>query len=154
MTRLAWYEMDDEDRRIGSAQMVVWLACLGPALGLVVAIGSTFFGNRAFVTALAQNPLGVLLGLAWVGIYVVAGYLIGERRAAGGIIGLALFVYSLVQSALYGRLLSLNAAFAVVGIVLILRAGQALRLPFFPAPRSLDGPSDKAGGADEAGPTP
>lgn len=136
MTRLAWYEMDDEDRRVASAQMIVWLSCLGPTVGLVMAIGSTFFGNRAFVTALAQNPLGVLLGLAWVGIYVLAGYLIGERRAAGGIIGLALFVYSLVQGALYGRLLSLPSLFAVLGIVLILRAGRALRLPFFPPPRS------------------
>jgi hypothetical protein len=130
--RLAWYEMDDEDRRIATAQTVVWLACLGPLLGLVAAIVGVFFGNRIFLTAIAEHPFGVLLGVAWVGIYALAGYLIGERRAEGGVIGLILFAYGLVQSALLGRLFSFGAAFSLLGIVLILRAGRALRLPFWP----------------------
>ena len=136
MTRVAWYEMDDEDRRVGNARMVVWLACLGPALGLAAAIVGTLFGNRAFITALVERPLGVLIGIAWIGIYGLAGYLIGERRAAGGVMGLGLFVYGLVQSALHGRLLSLSSAFALLGIVLILRASRALGLPLWPAPRA------------------
>jgi hypothetical protein len=132
MKRLAWYEMDDEDRRVAGAQTIVWLACLGPLLGLVAAVVGLLFGNRALIAALAEHPIGVLLGVAWVGIYALAGYLIGERRAEGGVIGLILFAYALVQNAVYGRLLSLGAAFALLGIVLILRAGRALRLPFWP----------------------
>jgi hypothetical protein len=116
-----------------------------------MAVVGIFFGNRMLITAMAANPLGVLLGFAWVGIYAVAGYLIGERRASGGVIGLALFAYSLVMSALTRRLVSWDAALAVVGIVLILRAGRALRLPFWPGARPPAAPPGESGGPDRGG---
>jgi hypothetical protein len=67
-----------------------------------------------------------------VALYLLAGILIGARRAIGGMIGLALFVWSLVESWRQGRLLTFNAAFAVLGIVVIVRAGGVLGFPFWP----------------------
>jgi hypothetical protein len=153
--RLAWYELDDEDRRVAAAQTVVWLACLGPMLGVVVAVVATLFGNRTFVVAIGEHPLGVLLGFAWVGLYAVAGYLIGQRRAEGAMIGLAVFAYSLIQSVRYGHALSLPAGFALLGIALMVRAWPALEPPFrsgharLPPPGGSDGTerTDKTGPA-------
>jgi hypothetical protein len=129
---VAWSELDDDERKIASAQMIVLLVCVSPLLGLLAALVGLLFGNRAFATAFAANPKGVLLGVAWVGLFLLAGILIGARRAIGGILGLALFVWALVASWQQGRLLTFNAAFAVLGIVVILRAGSVLGFPFWP----------------------
>jgi MFS family permease len=129
---IAWSELDDDERKVASAQMIVLLVCVSPLLGLLAALVGLLFGNRAFATAFAANPKGVLLGIAWVGLFVLAGVLIGARRAIGGILGLALFIWSLEESWRQGRLLTFNAAFAVLGIVVILRAGSVLGFPFWP----------------------
>lgn len=132
MKLIAWSELDDDERRIASAQMIVLLVCVTPLLGLLAAVVGMLFGNRAFATAYAANPKGVWLGIAWVGLYLLAGILIGYRLAIGGILGLALFIWSLVESWRQGRLLTFNAAFAVLGIIVILRAGGVLGFPFWP----------------------
>jgi hypothetical protein len=49
----------------------------------------------------------------------------------GTTLGLALFGYSLALQLWHGRLWSWSVAWSLLGIVLILRAGRALRLPFF-----------------------
>src|SRR5689334_22047277 len=98
MKLIAWSELDEDERRIASAQMIVLLVCVTPLLGLLAALVGMLFGNRAFAMAYAANPKGVWLGIAWVGLYLLAGILIGARRALGGILGLALFVWSLVES--------------------------------------------------------
>jgi hypothetical protein len=95
---IAWSELDDDERRIASAQMLVLLVCVSPLLGLLAALVGMLFGNRAFATAFAANPKGVLLGVAWVGLYLLAGILIGARRMIGGILGLALFAWALFES--------------------------------------------------------
>jgi hypothetical protein len=132
MKLIAWSELDDDERKIASAQMIVLLVAVSPTLGLLAAIVGLLFGNQALATAFAANPKGVLFGVAWVGLYVLAGVLIGMRRAIGGIIGLALFLWSLLESYRQGRLLTFNAAFALLGIVVILRAGGVLGFPFWP----------------------
>ena len=132
MKLVAWSALDDDERKIASAQMIVLLVCVSPLLGLLAALVGLLFGNRAFATAFSANPKGGLLGIAWVGLYLLAGILIGARRAIGGILGLALFIWALVESWRQGRLLSWNAAFAVLGIVVILRAGGVLGFPFWP----------------------
>jgi hypothetical protein len=132
---VAWSALDEDERRIASAQMIVLLVCVSPLLGLLAALVGLAFGNRAFATAYEANPKGVLLGIGWVGLYLLAGILIGARRAIGGILGLALFVWALTESWRQGRLLTFNAAFALLGIVVILRAGGVLGFPFWPKPR-------------------
>jgi hypothetical protein len=145
MKLVAWSELDDDERKVASAQMIVLLVAVSPLLGLLAAIVGMLFGNHALATAFAANPKGVLLGVAWVGLYVLAGVLIGMRRAIGGVIGLALFVWSLLESYRQGRLLTFNAAFAVLGIVVILRAGGVLGFPFWPKKRVTPalGPTDR-----------
>jgi hypothetical protein len=139
---IAWSELDDDERRVASAQMLVLLVCVSPLLGLLAALVGMLFGNRAFATAFATNPKGVLLGVAWVGLYLLAGILIGARRAIGGILGLALFAWALFESWRQGRLLSFNAAFAALGIVVIARAGGVLGFPFWPGKRTA--PTEQA----------
>jgi MFS family permease len=155
---IAWSELDDDERKIASAQMIVLLVCVSPLLGLLAALVGLLFGNRAFTAAFAANPKGVLLGIAWVGLYLLAGILIGARRAIGGILGLALFVWALEESWRQGRLLTFNAAFALLGIVVILRAGGVLGFPFWPkrpaplAPQPPNGPDSRQSkeGADRS----
>ena len=132
MRLVAWSELDDDERKVASAQMIVLFVCVGPLLGLLGALVALAFGNRTFATAFAANPKGVLLGVAWVGLYLLAGILIGARRAIGGILGLALFGWALIEGWRQGRLLSYNAAFAVLGIIVIARAGGVLGFPFWP----------------------
>jgi hypothetical protein len=131
---VAWNELDDDERKIASAQMIVLLVCVSPLLGLLAVLVGLLFGNHTFTAAFAANPKGVLLGIAWVGLYLLAGILIGARRAIGGIIGLALFAWALVESWRLGRLFTLNSAFAALGIFVILRAGSVLGFPFWPKP--------------------
>jgi hypothetical protein len=156
---IAWSELDEDERRIASAQMLVLLVCVSPLLGLLAALVGMLFGNRAFATAFAANPKGVLLGVAWVGLYLLAGILIGARRMIGGILGLALFAWALFESWRLGRLLSFNAAFAVLGIVVIARAGGVLGFPFWPGKRAAPAaPQSTAAGpaspSQAAGPAP
>lgn len=146
MKLVAWNEMDDDERKVASAQMIVLLVCVGPLLGLLAALVGLAFGNRAFTEAFSANPKGVLLGIAWVGLSLLAGILIGARHAIGGLLGLALFIWALVGRWQQGRLLSWNAAFAALGIIVILRAGGVLGFPFWPrrsTPPSSNGQSDQ-----------
>jgi hypothetical protein len=131
-----WGEMDDDERRIASAQMIMLLICVSPLFGLVVALVSLLFGNRMFVTAFAANPKGVLLGIAWVALCLLAGILIGARRAIGGILGLALFGWALVGSWRQGRLFTWDAGLPLLGIVVVARAGSVLGFPFWPKPQA------------------
>ncbi|MBV9111072.1 MAG: hypothetical protein JO306_16825, partial [Gemmatimonadetes bacterium] len=135
MKLVAWSALDDDERKVASAQMIVLLVCVSPLLGLIAALVGLAFGSRAFADAFSANPKGVLLGIAWVGLYLIAGLLIGARRAIGGLLGLALFIWALVESWRQGRLLSWNAAFAALGIIVIVRAGGVLGFPFWPKRR-------------------
>lgn len=152
MKLVAWSELDDDERKVASAQMIVLLVCVSPLLGLLAALVGMLFGSRAFAAAFAANPKGVLLGVAWVGLYLLAGILIGMRRAIGGILGLALFGWSLIESYRQGRLLTFNAAFALLGIVVIVRAGGVLGLPFWPGKRAVPAPGPTDGGPTDPGP--
>jgi hypothetical protein len=65
----------------------------------------------------------------------------------GGILGLALFAWALLESWRQGRLLSFNAAFAVLGIIVIARAGGVLGFPFWPGSQSrAAGPAPQSKG--------
>ena len=55
MKLVAWSELDDEERRVASAQMIVLLVCVSPLLGLLAALVGMLFGSRAFATAFAAE---------------------------------------------------------------------------------------------------
>ena len=127
----AWYERSDADRRIVVAQLFVWLSCVGALYGLSVTILLSLTGRSAVWSAFVDAPIRSFLTLLLLALYLAAAALIGQRRPAGGLIGIALFASSLMEQVWRGQAVSWSSAWAALGIVLILRAGRALRLPYF-----------------------
>jgi hypothetical protein len=130
--------MADDERRIRSAQMAVWLACLAPAIALGFVFIEIALGHPQQRPSIAVTPIQAALGFAWLAFYATAGYLIGERRAAGGLLGMALFGGTALVSAIHDRTVTLGVAYSIFGIFLILRARRALGLPLL----SLNGRGD------------
>ena len=130
MRALAWYELADDERRISVAQGFVWLSCVGLLIWLAVGIALVASGHTEVMANLAAHPVLAARGLLLLVLYICAAHLIGERRAAGGLLGLALYAYSLVSHLVHGRFVAWGVLWALAGIVLILRARHALKLPF------------------------
>lgn len=126
MRPLAWYELSDADQRVSVAQTFVWLSCAGGLIGLAIGLVAMVSGHGEVWSALAGHPWQTLRGLAFLALYVTSGYLIGQRRSAGGVIGLALFGYSIVRLVIAGRIISWPLGWALVGVIVILRAWPAL----------------------------
>jgi hypothetical protein len=130
--------MADDERRIRSAQMAVWFACFAPAIAFGFVFMEIALGHPQQRPSIAVTPIQAALGCAWLALYATAGYLIGERRAAGGLLGLALFGGTVLISGIHDRTLTLGVAYSIFGILLILRARRPLRLPLL----SLNGRGD------------
>src|SRR4051812_5307025 len=121
MKRLAWYERSEDDRRVASVQIFLWLSCAGSLLGLVVGALAIVFGH-AQVVRLGSSPTRSLVSLAFLVLYVTAAFWTGQRRTAGGVLALGLFAYSLVARVVSGHIVSWRTAWAILGIVLVMRA--------------------------------
>jgi len=115
------------NRRIASAQMVLWLACFGPVLVFALFSMEIVFGHPDRLADFGLDPAETAIDALWLALHGVAAYLIGKRRLLGGLLGLALFSRTVVIGILEHRALTLNVAYAVLGIALILRAGRLLR---------------------------
>jgi hypothetical protein len=61
-----------------------------------------------------------------------------------------MFAWSLEESWRQGKLLTFGTAFALLGIVVILRAGSVLGFPFWPKPKVAPGPVEQGAGADSS----
>lgn len=130
MKPLAWYERSEDDRRASVAHTFLWLSCAGGLLGLVVRVVAIVFGHVEVWSGVASHPVRTLVSLGVLALYMIAAYWSGQRRAAGGVLALALFGYSIGAHVVSGRLLTWNTAWALVGIILVVRAAHALKLPF------------------------
>ena len=126
MKPLAWYELNDADRRVSVAQTFIWLSCAGSLIGLAIGLMAVLLGHGEVWSALARQPWQALRGLVFLGLYVMSAYLIGQRRSAGGLIGLALFGYSIVRLVIAGRIVTWQLGWALIGVIVILRAWPAL----------------------------
>ena len=126
----AWYERNDAERRVVAAQIFLWLSCAGALYGLSVLVLLSLTGHRGVWSAFVDEPGRSFFTLALLVLYLASATLIGQRRAAGGFIALALFGSVFLEQAWRGQALSWSSGWAVVGIVLVLRAGRALGLPF------------------------
>jgi hypothetical protein len=135
MKPLAWYEGSEDHRRVAVAQTFLWLSCAGSLLGLVVGVVAIVLGRVEVWSALAAHPVRALVSLAILALYVTAAVWTGQRRAAGGVLALALLGYSVVAHILSGHIVNWHMAWAILGIVLIVRAAHALNLAFI-APAS------------------
>lgn len=122
----AWYELNDADRRVRIAQTFIWLSCAGSLIVLAIGLMAVLLGHREVLSALARQPWHTLRGVAFLGLYVLSAYLIGRRRSAGGLIGLALFGYSIVRLVIAGLIFTWQLGWALIGVIVILRAWPAL----------------------------
>jgi hypothetical protein len=109
------------------AQIVTWL----PVVSLVVGLGMLLVGylvtGRAAVWRVAvHGALSVVVSLLFVCLYALAGVWIGDRRARGVWLAIALFMWSLVASVLSGRIFSFGAAYDVLALLLVVRAGREI----------------------------
>jgi hypothetical protein len=107
--------------------MVLWLACFGPLLVFAFFSMEIVFGHPDRLADFGTDPAEVAVNAMWLALYGVAAYLIGKRRLVGGLLGVALFGRTVVMGIVEHRALTLNVAYAVLGIALILRAGRLLR---------------------------
>ena len=134
MKPLAWYELNEGDQRVSVAQTFLWLSCAGGLIGLVVGLAAILFGHGEVWSALARQPLQALRGVAFLALYVLSAHLTGQRRSAGGLIGLALFGYSIVRLVVAGHIVSWQMGWSLIGVIVILRAWPALTTgPIAPA---------------------
>lgn len=126
-TLSAYLQSTDRDRRVTAAQTVLWLACVGPVLVFAYTAMEMLLGHPDAFTAPDVFSRDAAIDCAWLVAYGVAAYLVGARRASGGILGITLFVRILVLGFVHHRPLSVEVAYAVIGIALILRAARQLR---------------------------
>ena len=107
------------------AQIVTWLPIVSVAVGLGMVLVTILT-----VPQLRHGDLpsagSMLVALLFVCLYALAGAWIGERRARGFWLAIALFLWSLVASVLSGRVLSFGAAYDVLALILIIRAGREI----------------------------
>ena len=111
------------------AQMAAWIAGLLPVLALGYVFMEIALGHPQQRSSIQVSAIQATMAGVWLTLYGIAGYLIGERKVAGGVLGLALFGGTLALAAVRDGVLTLGVAYSLVGIVLIVRAGRALRLP-------------------------
>lgn len=106
--------------------MVLWLACFGPVLVFAFFSMEIVFGHPERLADFGADPGEIVLNAVWLALHGLAAYLIGKRRLLGGLLGIALFARTVVLGIVEHRALTLSVAYAVLGIVLILRAGRLL----------------------------
>jgi hypothetical protein len=121
--RLTRFQIDEV---VWPAQLVTWLPLVSQAAG----IGFLLFamlGSRAALQVRAPrvwwSPIVALLFLILHGL---AGAWIGARQVRGIWLAIALFSFTLVSRVLHRHLLSFNTAYAVLALILIVRAGRAI----------------------------
>ena len=131
----AWYDRSEDDRRVAVAETFLWLSCSGSLLSLVLGVVALALGHAEGRAGAAAHPVRALLSLGLLALYVMAAAWTGRRRAAGGVLALALFGYSAVAHVLAGHIVTWHMAWTVLGIVLVVRAAHALNLTFI-APAS------------------
>jgi hypothetical protein len=122
-----YLENADGDRRVMAAQTVLWVACVGPVLVFAYAAMEMLLGHPDRFTAPDVLSREAAIDAAWLAAYGVAAYLVNTRRALGGVLGVALFARTIVLGFLRHHLVAFEMGYAVVGIVLILRAARELR---------------------------
>jgi hypothetical protein len=116
-----------DNRRIASAQMVLWLACFGPVLVFALFSMEIVFGHPERLASFAIDPTDTIVDSLWLALHGLAAYLIGKRRLVGGLLGVGLFARTVAIGVSHRAVLTLSVAYAVLGIALILRAMRLLR---------------------------
>jgi hypothetical protein len=131
--------LDEEaaERRIYHAQLVTCLAVIPTAMGLASVLTATLFGGHTVLGPIPFHPLSFLVGLGVLLLFLLAWWLLGQRERTGGLLGGVLFAWMLATSLNPARRSYLEVAFALVGLVVVVRAWPVLR-PVSSAPPAAD----------------
>lgn len=123
------------DESIWYAQIVTWLPLVSQAVGLGILLVAVIGGDQELRRAAAAGAWSMLGALLFMCLYGLAGTWIGERRARGIWLAIALFGWSLVTSVWQGQLFRFGVLYDVLALVLVVRAGRAIGVPYL-APAS------------------
>jgi hypothetical protein len=113
------------DEAIWLAQVVTWLPLVSQAVGIGALLVGIFGAGPLAGSLVALLPAAVI-PLILGSLYGFAGAWIGARQSRGIWLAIALFALSLVMDVLSGRLLSFGAAYDLVALILVIRAGRAI----------------------------
>lgn len=106
------------------AQIVTWLPVMSQVVGLGILLVMFLTGDAEVRRSARPSAVSMVVALLFVCLYGLAGAWIGARRARGFWLAIALFMWSLVMSVLSGRVLSFGAAYDMLALILIIRAGR------------------------------
>lgn len=126
------------DETIWYAQLVTWLPLVSQAVGIGILLVMAIGGDVEFRRAAAAGAWSMLAALLFMCLYGLAGMWIGERRARGIWLAIALFAWSLIASVWQGQLLRFGVLYDVLALVLVMRAGRAIGVRYL-APGSSKG---------------
>jgi hypothetical protein len=126
--------LDEEaaERRIYHAQLVTCIAVLPRAMGLASVLTATLFGGHTVLGLIPFHPLSFIVGLGVLLLFMLAWWLLGRRERAGGLLGGILFVWMLVASLDRAHRAYPELTFALLGLVVVVRAWPVLRPRFEP----------------------
>jgi hypothetical protein len=108
------------------AQIVTWLPVVSQAVGLGILLVALVTGSAELRRNATASVLATVVMLLFVCLYGLAGAWIGARRARGIWLAIALFLWSLVASVISGRVFSFGAAYDVLALLLVVRAGREI----------------------------
>lgn len=108
------------------AQIVTWLPVVSQAVGFGILLLALLTGNAEIRRGATPSVLAMVVALLFACLYALAGAWIGERRARGIWLAIALFMWSLVASVISGRVFSFGAAYDVLALILVIRAGREI----------------------------
>ena len=108
------------------AQIVTWLPVVSEAIGLGILLVAFLTGNLDLRRNPTSRALTVAVAVLFLFLYALAGAWIGARRARGIWLAIALFMWSLVASVISGRVFSFGAAYDVLALILVIRAGREI----------------------------
>ncbi len=129
MTEFHGWARFQEDQAIWPAQVITWLPLVSYVVSFVVLL-VTLVGSGIGLHRPAVSLASVSVALLWVCLYGLAGSWIGARRRRGVQLAIVLFALSLVANVLSGRLISLSAAYDVLALILVIRAGRAMGMRY------------------------
>lgn len=118
-----------EDEAIWPAQVITWLPLVSYVVSFVVLL-VTLVGLGIGLRQPAASLASVAVSLLYVCLYGLAGSWIGARQRRGVRLAIAIFTWSLIGLVLSGRLVSLGAAYDVVALILVIRAGRAMGMRY------------------------
>ena len=115
------------EHRIYYAQLVTCIAVLPAIIGMVMVVVGAIVGHLPGGMSFHPGVLAILAGLIVPCLFLVAAWLLGQRRLAGAVLTVVLFALTFMGGLARPRTSWLSVIFGAIGIGLGLRAALAIR---------------------------